>query len=465
MGKYIINHSVNGYTKVDILDTVITDTKDNIIVLVLDDSTNDRLSDYYERVTDILLSDNRLYIIIVGKESRIRKAICTLACNYRNYNMYKVDSKGTVDSEYIDTIVSRLPTYDEVQSFVGGDIAAYSDLNTIIIGIEDCAANGDIEGIKNLVEKHINSVENLTSIVDYMKKIVDTSSSRELIQRIEDLKGKIREAEQKIDSIESENDKINDENLRLSEAIDATKKELARSMSKNKEMAQQLSSNAPVITTYSEINTSLIRCRATHVIYFKEVSYVPYVNSLITMLLSILKIKKKKAKLIVYDGKAGLSTVYKPLSVIGGSEFVANKDNFIGHTESFIVVEPNPVILTSVLESNNPAFDVVIIYDRMRQATNLVAGNNVTKFFVINSSKDFRETQNQLRITDKSFIISRVGNSIGADTLNIPEIPGYRDAGTTESARVSRYMKLQTTGSNKLVIQTILDKARVSDGR
>ena len=75
MGKYIINHSVNGYTKVDILDTVITDTKDNIIVLVLDDSTNDRLSDYYERVTDILLSDNRLYIIIVGKESRIRKAI------------------------------------------------------------------------------------------------------------------------------------------------------------------------------------------------------------------------------------------------------------------------------------------------------------------------------------------------------------------------------------------------------
>ena len=460
--KYIINHEIPEYTKVDITSSEINGAANDTVVLILDESTSDHLHDYYEQVTKILTSGNKLYIIIVGKESKIRKAICTLACNYRNYNMYKVDSKDTVDLEYVETIIDREPTIDEVQSFIGGDIAAYGDINTIIIGIEDCVANGDLEGVKNVVEQHINSIEGLASVVDYMKKIVDSTNSKELLDRIEELKAKVREAEQKIDKIEEENDRINDQNLKLAETADASKRELARVMSKNKELEAQLSSNAPVITSYSELNTALIRCRATHVLYFKEVSYVQYTNSLIMMLVDALKIQKFKVKLMVYDSRAGLSTIYKPLSVIGGSEFVANKDNFISRTEAFVVVEPNPVILTSVLESNNPALDVVIIYDRMRQVNNLVAGNNVTRFFVINSGKDFKEVQNQLRITDKYCIISRVGSSIGPEVMNIPEIPGYNSPGTTNTAKVSKFRKLQAAGTNKLLFQAIAEKARIS---
>ena len=61
MAKYIINHKVNGFKTVDILDTVLTDSDDNDIVLVLDETTNDKLSDYYERVTDILLTKNTCF--------------------------------------------------------------------------------------------------------------------------------------------------------------------------------------------------------------------------------------------------------------------------------------------------------------------------------------------------------------------------------------------------------------------
>ena len=171
--KYIINHEIPEYTKVDITSSEINGAANETVVLILEESTSDHLHDYYEQVTKILTSGNKLYIIIVGKESKIRKAICTLACNYRNYNMYKVDSKDTVDLEYVETIIDREPTIDEVQSFIGGDIAAYGDINTIIIGIEDCVANGDLEGVKNVVEQHINSIEGLASVVDYMKKIVE----------------------------------------------------------------------------------------------------------------------------------------------------------------------------------------------------------------------------------------------------------------------------------------------------
>lgn len=462
MARYIINHSLDGYETVNILDTKLTDTDDNTIILVLDETTSDKLQDYYERVIDILLSKNRLYVIVVGKESKIRKAICTLVTNYRNYNLYKVDSKTTITKDYIDTIIERLPTIDEVQSFMGGDISGYSDINVILLGIDDLVSRGDLEGLKRFIEEHLISIEGLTSAVDYMKKIVDTTNSKELLSRIEELKTKLREADRKLDNTEEENRKIKDENLKLSESSDITKKELARIMSKNKELEQQMSSNAPVIQSYSEINTTLIKCKTANVIYFKEISYVPYTNSLIIMLMEVLKLMKKKAKLIIYDSKVGLSTIYKPLSVIGGSEFVTNKANFIAHAEAFVVVEPNPTILTSILENTNPAFDVVIVYDRMRQSTDIVSGNNVVKFYVINSNKDFREVQNQLRITEKSSIITRVGSSIGSDTLNIPAIDDYNAVGTTNSAKISKYKKLQASGNNKLIIQTILDKARVS---
>lgn len=463
-GKFIINHEVKGYKTVNITDTVLTDSDDNTIIIVLDESTSDKLADYYERVTDILLSKNKLYIIVVGKESKIRKSICTLVANYRNYNLYKVDSKNTITSEYINTIIDRLPTIDEVQSFMGGDISGYSDINVIMLGIDDLVSRGDLEGLKRFVEEHLTSIENLTSVVDYMKKIVDTANSKELFNRIDELKNKVRETDSRLDTTEEENKKIKDENLRLIESSETTKRELARAMSKTKELEQQMSSNTPVIHSYSELNTTLIKCKTANVIYFKEISYVPYTNSLMVMLMEIFKLMKKKAKLIIYDSRVGLST-YKPLSVIGGSEFVANKANFVSHVDTFAVVEPNPTILTSILESTNPAFDVVIVYDRMRQATNIVSGNNVVKFYIINSNKDFREVQNQLRITDKSSVITRVGSSIGAETLNIPRIEDYNAVGTTESAKISKYKKLQASGNNKLIIQTILDKARVTGGR
>ena len=330
------------------------------------------------------------------------------------------------------------------------------------MGITDLINRGDLEGLKVFIEEHINSVENLTSVVDYMKKVVDTANSRELMDRICELKEKIGMLDDWVDKYERENQEYRDENIKLVEKDKMSVKELSRLMSRNKELEQQVASNTPIIQTYSEINTALIKCKTTNIIYFKEVSYVKYMNSLITMITKTLGLMKKRFKLIIYDGRTGMANVYKPLSVINGSDFVSNKQNFITNVEAFVVLEPNPTILTSVLESINPVFDVVIVYDRMRQLTNIVTGNNVTRFYVMNSSKDFKELEGQLRITDKSTIITHPGSSIGNETLNIPTIPDYNAKGTTDAAKTNRYLKLQSEGNGKLLISTILDKSHIN---
>lgn len=51
--KYIINHEIPEYTKVDITSSEINGAANDTVVLILDESTSDHLHDYYEQVTKI----------------------------------------------------------------------------------------------------------------------------------------------------------------------------------------------------------------------------------------------------------------------------------------------------------------------------------------------------------------------------------------------------------------------------
>ena len=456
--KYIINHEVNGYKTLGIEDSETILSPDNSVVIVLDESTNgaNGLLEYYEAVTKMIINRVKVYIIIVGTESNIRNAICNLCANYRNYNLYKVDSKLTISEEYIDEILDREPTIDEVQAFIGGDISGYADLNIIVAGIEDLCRRGELDGLKNFVERHIKSIENFTSISDYMKKIVDTSNSKELLSRLDELKLKVKEAESKLDKSESTVKSLTEVNQSLMTANEANKAELSKLMSSNKELEQQVSSRAPVIQTYSEINTSVNKCKVPSIIYFKEVSYIPYVNSMVSALMDIMNVFSKKAKLLIYDSRVGLANLYKPLSIVDSQEFFNNKSNYVQVVNKFVVAEPNQSILQSVIENY---YDVLIIYDRMRQPTPLISGNNVTNFYIINSNKEYNAVRQQLKILDPSYVITRENSSIGQSTLNIPTLDDYSIA--TDTAKVNKYMKLQSSGNNKPLIDTILKAARV----
>lgn len=458
MGKYIVNHTINDYITTNI-DNSELKNKDNINIIVLDESTNDKLSDYYNNVRDMIVAGARVYIIAVGTESKIKKSLFILAANYKNYNLYKVDSKDTITSDYINTIIQRNPTIDEIQTFVGGDISGYSDISVILLGIDDLTRRGDIEGLKEFIETHVNSIENLTNVVEYMKKIVDTDSSNELLGRINELQESLKTFKTKLENAEKENDKIKDENLKLLSDGETAKQALSRAMSEKKTLEEQLSNNSPIMKAYTKIETSLINYKTKSIIYFKEVSPVNYINSFISKLTEFIKLSGNKVKLIIFDSEVGLGT-YTGLNIITGNDFISNKRNYISVTDSFVVVEPNPVILTSILTSVNPMFDVVIVYDRLKQYEFIVDGNNVTKYFVIKSSSDFKAIQSKLKITDKSSIITRPGSSIGPETLNIPYMADYTH-GISNTASIAKYKKLQCEGSNKPLFDTILAKARV----
>lgn len=460
MAVYLINHAIEGIKTKDINDEELIKGNDNTIVLVLGKEQNDQLIPYYKGVADILVSRNRLIAVSIGDECNIAKAIFNLMASHRNYNIYNVNSREVIDREYIDAIINRDPTFDEVQTFVGSDITAYSDISVIVMGIQSLIREGDIEGLKSFLERHLMTIYKFPEVVDYMKYLVDISNSGDLEDRLNELrnlvdkyKAELFEKDEKCRQLEEDNQKIKWE-------LNKIKGEYSLLKNKAEELEKQAATVGPAIRTYNEINTSLIKCRTSIILYFKEISKIPYINSFVTMLLEILKTRKLRVKLLIYDIANGLSGLYRPLNVVGSEEYMMKREAFKTSVEKFVVVEPNPVILNDILTYSAEPYDVVIIYDRMKQVKDLVVGNNVAKFYVINSLKDYNEACNIFGAIDKSFVITRPYSRIGKEVLDIPTIENYSNL--TDGAKIARYSKLMTSVSNKPLVETILEKSRIA---
>lgn len=460
MARYSVNCEIVGIDNVDILDGRLTEGSNNTIVMVLNKDTDNKLDVYYNRVIDILVSKNKLILIIVGEESSISKPICNLMCVYRNYNIYNVLNLDVIDSEYIVELESREPSYEEVGTFIGGDTVAYSDINTVLLGIDSLVKQGDSDGLKVFLEKHLTSISGFTEAIDYMKKIVDSVNSDEVKHKIEEMKGLVEGLKEQLEESKQVSKEASLESDKLKKQIDEYKSELTVYKQTTEEFQKQAVSNMPIYREYSERNTSLMKCRTKTIIYFKEISQIAHINSLVVALMEALNAHKIKNKLVIYDDKSSMLRLYMPLTYVDSTAYMAKRDIYAGKMEKLVVVEPNPVILEDILTYSNGPNEVVIIYDRMRQANDIVSGNNVHKFYVMNSSKEFKEVQSILKITDLTRVITRENSSIGPGTLYIPNIADYNSG--TDTGKLSKYLKLCIKNNKKPLIRVILDKAKIA---
>ena len=461
--RYTINCTVSTFEPLSIEGLDISKITQSIVSVVLDKNTNDKLHMYYNTIRELILNRNRVIAILVGEESNIRKSICNLLASYHCYDIYEVDSLNKINKEYLETVIARTPGLSEVQNFISSEITAYADLNVIMLGIKNLIGIGDIEGLTRFVESHIPSMCSFAETIDYLKQVADNSNSgeaqghlQELQQKLNSVQAELAKETSKLQAANAENDRLVSDMRRVQEEIGNLKNKLA-----DLEDASSSGEQTQVIRIYSTIKTNLIQCKAKSILYFKEISPIPYMGTFVSMVFEILKLKKKTVKLLIYDNKQGFNVVYKPLPVIGGSEYQAGRDSYIKKTERFVVVEPMNAILTDILTSMYPEFDVVIIFDRLRQIEDLVTGNNVFKFYIANSQNDLTKVNSFLKIADKSSVFVRDEMNANGEYLSIPRIADWGPS-TTSSARIQKYRKLTCGGSKNIgIFDTVTKKARI----
>lgn len=458
MDKYIIgfNKEIIGYEAINITDNSLMEMKDNLVIILLDDKSNNMLYEYYLKVRELILNRNKIILILDGSKSRIRKQIGMLLVSFRNYNIYTIDDIDSIDRAYLDALDEREPSEEEVRTFIGADLTAYSNMNELMLEMAQSVSTQNIEKLRVLIEENSDSIEGFIEVVDYMKQVVDTVNSGETDR-------KINEMREKIDKLEEEK-KEQTEALRQSEGKLSIAQEetlLARRESTQvkkrvSELETRLNNQEAVIRVYSEVKTQMVHCKAKSIIYFKEVSPISYITSMVDSLFTaIKKMHKLRVKLIIYDNKNGFLSAYKPIPVVGASEFFSNKSICIKY-EKMVVVEPNQAILEETLNSD---WDVVIIYDRLKQAKDLVTGNNVHKYWVINSRKEYTTLDQTMRF-DATRIITRPG--VIPESLTVREMDDYKSK--TEIAKLAAYMGMMNTGIKKApVLDIILDDANIKE--
>ena len=436
---YLVNVEVDGYKTLDIMDSEFESCSKDTVAVVLDEQTSNYLYNYYTVIRNLLINKNRVILIMVDGESKIRKQLCMLTASYKNYDIYTVKSKDNIDSEYIETILERQPTMEEVETFIGADITAYSEMNEILLKLCDSVSVEDIDRVAEIVYQNKEMIQCFPSIIDYMKKAIDNYSSG-LDSKVVELKEKIEKVENEALTAKLEAEAKKQELEEALEEIKGLKREIAAANQRCDDLEKQLGASGPLIKTYSTVNTSLIKCKVKSVLYFKEISSVRYINSFTSRFFETLsKIDNLSVKLLIYDNSSIYNVIYKPLPVISMSDYLNNREQFLTKIDKIVIIEPNKVILEEMLGLD---YDCIIIYDRLKQAEDLVTGNIVYKYWVINSMKQIIDLDTVGQKIDRTKIITHVG--VCPEALAISEIPAYK--GATEAAKISKYVHMENVG-------------------
>lgn len=444
--KYIVNESVMGCERVEITDEKLISDKDQLVYVVLNESTADAscLKTYYNSIKAMLKNNVKVFIVMVAETSKIRGSICNLMQLFGNYNVYQVPDENFISSAYLDTLPERTVTYDEMAQYLQNDIVAYDDMDTVLQGVQECINRNDADGLKTLIEGHLPTIEAAPTVFSQMKNSIDQANSGVLQDKIANIKAQLEEAnelnEKKQTEIRQRESTIDDLNQSLKDA----RRQLTQTKADMEELKLQVQNAGPAIRSYQTVKTQLLKCKTEHIIYIKEISRIPYINSFVLMLQEMIKQFRYTSKLLIYDNTSQAQVTYGNMQQVDSAAFESNKAVLLNKTPKFVVTEPAPQILKDILQSINPQFDVLIIYDRMKQATDLVEGNNVYKFWVVNSFNDYNTTKNLFKIDRTDTIITRPASRIAPDVIDIPRIKAY-EAETQDNGKFAKYKGVQTT--------------------
>lgn len=448
---YCININIENFETRNITD--IDDLRDNKVVIYLDGKTKGRLVDYYYSVYKLIKNNNNILLLILGDENIIYKQISMLMYTYSQYNIYKLPcttKPESINKTYIDVLYEQEPSELDISMYIGSEIVSYEKGLPILLKLIDSVSRGDILELEKLIDAEKSSIESLIKILGYTKSVTEKVNMGEFNKLVERLKSdnsnfasKLRETEEELRK-ERYNREEAEAELRNKE------NELSQSLHRVASLERKLN-QGNIIREYTTTNTKQFNCKVKVVLYFKEISHIKYINSFIHQYYEYLtRIQKKKVKLVIYDNPHFFLDTYKPLQPITSIDYVSKREDVVNKESKLLLTEANQSILQDILTSD--VYDIVIIYDRLKQEEDIVSGSNVYKYYVFNSAKEINEIRKKKDI-ESEFIITNYG--VSKDMLSLIEIDGYNQK--TASPKLSAYMNMTNGGKDTRPIFDILN--------
>ena len=462
MSKYLFNSNIHGYeaSNIETFDKEVT--KEDTLIFIVDKTCDEQTSKYYKLVNKALMNQAKVVLISIDDCNRTSGVLASNMLVYGAYGIYKIADREALSANYIIKALEREPDLDEAKVFVDNEVVAYQDMVTVLYGIQSLVSEGNIEGLTNHIERHVTSIEGMVVTLNKMKKVCELFNSDELLDSIATLKKTIDELHDTLNDKEKQIEDVKHNRDEFKVETEGLKRELAKV--KSSLPSSNESGSEHVIKNYMAYNT-LVHGSKVNIIYFKEISYVRYTNTLISMLYDKLDKLKKNCKLLIYDNNNSFISRYT-LDVVNGKNYASDKDNIIKNKKKMVITEPFNSVLSDL--TSNPSIHTLIIYDRLGFYEDIITGNCVTKFIVVNSAKDLEMASKikGLGCDNDENIITNLNNKFKYDDnkpTNFLDIPSIAEnfSSLSDAAQFQRYNKLISSRTHVNLLNTILKKAHI----
>jgi len=460
--------TVDGYA---ICEKGIDDMNDMESLVIISNGSNLGVANTYRMVKEALVREKNVYLISVGEIEKVARQICMLMVSYECYNVYSVEDIDDIDDEFLEMIESRKATLDEVETYVGADIAAYPDMSKMLIKIKEYINAGEANGILRYVNDNSSKLGAMAGLIDYMKSIIDELScnadnndeevkrlSKLYLDKEEKLTTQLNELKKALQKADLENEMqkkaLEDKESRI-QTLQDEKLNLQNAVSK-----VGTGGGSSIVVDYTPLNVDIMVGQAistsgrtpkvAEILYFKEVRPCKYINSFMVNLVKILQ-KHVNVKMLIYDKEDDFSVIYRPLPVIDMQKYINHKNELMSKYDKWVVIEPSRAIIEDVLMDT----EVVIIYDRLRKKEDITIGRKVHKYWVVNSITDVK---NISKIEGVNVNMERVVSYKGLSQkcISINDVREYKRM--TSSGKISAYMSMVNVGENNDRVFDIIAK-------
>lgn len=469
MAKYSVNAVIEEFEQLDIMSDIDKVELSDIIVYVSND-IKDEYKKYYDAINKLITNKNRVILAIKEDCSKELYSLATLMCSRGCYDIYNVITSGVIDSEYANNAIANVKGYSDVQNYISGDITAYAYISEVLDSIRLIVESGDTQKLEKVVNDNYETLVSLPKTVDFMRNMANSSNSNSMNEALDKCKEKLERTRKELEETKKDAEKSSTRVEKLEADLSKSKQEKA---SLNTELNEIKRLSNKVVSAYNTTKNEGPDKSSKCILYVKELTYARYTNTFITHLFRYLEqivgSNKNRIKLVIYDSYASDTyKVYEGLSIVDGSQYAINRNTLLASASKFVITEPAQNIIDDLLAAD---IDCLIIYDKMKQAKNIVHGNYVTNMYVVNSRSDYANLKETFSITPNNLVISSSDLSSTSDKfqtahlsqklvrlLTIPDYEkdtdsrkqlNYRDMGDSYFVRITNAIMIKQMIENK----------------
>lgn len=456
----LVNSTVTGIESVGI--NVLGDVniqKQQEIIFVCNKDAKDFPSSVYVFLRDCLRNGKRVFLIVVGDCDH--KLFSNLMVLYGAYDIYNIADERMLNERFIRGMISRKCGIEDVSQFVGCEAIAYGNLETVVLGLAERADELDIDDVE------ADALYGSAEVISYLKAVDAEFNYKEKDRVISDLKSNVDKLTEEKERLESDLAVAEDSISNLTSRL-----EVARARVDELESAPQVQQTQVVrgaMVVQPTCLTDSLMTDTKHVIYFKELTPIPYINTFVKYLADYIRTRKMSGKkvickLTIFDFN-GTQKLYHPIPYITGDEYMARRMEMAGSRMELAIATPQMAVLSDLLTGKYSGADtapnVLIVYDRTHQHTDIITGKIVTKFFICHSRSAVERLAQDFHIKDPSKIITTADTFIHSSQLDIPRIKGFSTF-ESESRRKRAYLGLRTRYGNQPLMDAVLEACGMS---